>query len=322
MTAALAIASDGATLARVMSDPAFAAIDRHPFTGRFGRRYYPAVGAGQDVPCGFVVLDGAKPLLYAPATLHEQCVSHHGMALRLFLAEGLGAADVRRTAEVAFAHLEALAPGFVIETEAGATLDAIAECCLARSAAAAPRITATVSLSSGEPARRSALRKSFRALVNWGRRAITLRYVNGASPDRDAFAHYQRFHRRVAGRVTRPQESWDAMFDVIASGGGELALGHLEDGTLVSATLVVDGSSVSYYASGVYDRERFDKPMAHWPLWNAIERAAARGLALFDLGEVPLPGAATEKEIAIGYFKRGFAMALHPSLVWTRQGAA
>lgn len=322
MTAALSIASDAATLARVVSDPAFAAVDRHPITGGFGRRYYPAASGGRDTPCAFAVLEGLRPLLYAPATCRERRVSHHGMPLRLFLADGLRDSEAKRVTEAALAHLQELGDQFTVETPSGPALDAVAEACLARGATAAPRFTASVSLTADEADRRSALRKSFRALVNWGARSIALSYINRATPDREDFRQYQEFHHRVAGRVTRGQESWDAMFDWIAEGGGELALGRIQDGTLVSATLVVDGSAVSYYASGVYDRYRFDKPMAHWPLWNAIERAAARGLALFDLGEVPQRNAASEKEVAIGYFKRGFAMALHPSLVWSLRGAA
>lgn len=322
MTAGLRIETDPEAVARALHDPALAAIDRHPVTGGFGRRYYPAVtaGAAREVP--FLVVQDGRPLLYAPATILEGRVSFHGMPLRLFVAAGLDRRGAERAVDAAFAHLDALAAGpapegLVIETAGGATLDAVALACLGRGLTAALRLVATVDLAAGEPAARAALRRSFRSLVNWGEREITLRYVNETAPDRGAFDAYQDFHRRVAGRVTRPQASWDAMFAWIAGGGGELALGQLADGTLVSATLVVDGTEAAYYASGVYDRERFDRPMAHWPLWNALGRARARGRALFDLGEVPLPGTASEKEVAIGYFKRGFATALETRLVWT-----
>ena len=59
------------------------------------------------------------------------------------------------------------------------------------------------------------------------------------------------------------------MFDWISSGRGELVLGYLGE-DLVAGTLVVDGATTALYASGVYDRDRFDKPLAHYPLWFAM----------------------------------------------------
>ncbi|MCU0983579.1 MAG: GNAT family N-acetyltransferase [Acetobacteraceae bacterium] len=322
MTAALRIEVAQDAVSRIAAG-AFRAADRHPITGSFGRAYYPAVHGVRAENRAFAVLSGERPLLYTPATVTAGRVDHFGMPLRLFIAEASSAELRTRAVEAAFAHIdgivaEAAPRGVAIETEASAVLCPVAVACLGRACRAAPRITAMIDLTAGEAARRAALRKSFRALVNWGRRSLTLVHVNRLTPDREAFARYQQFHHRVAGRVTRPQESWNAMFDAIAGGGGELTLGHLDDGTLVSATLVVDGEACAYYASGVYDRERFDKPLAHWPLWNAIARAEERGMEAFDLGEVPLPGTASDKEVAIGYFKRGFAMSLHATLVWTQ----
>ena len=110
------------------------------------------------------------------------------------------------------------------------------------------------------------------------------------------------------------------MFEWIVSGNGELALGYLESGELVAGTMVVDGSNVAYYASGVYDRNRFDKPIAHWPLHNAILRSRARGLLWLDSGDIPQKGTVTDKEFAIGFFKSGFATEVREWTNWTYQG--
>ena len=75
----------------------------------------------------------------------------------------------------------------------------------------------------------------------------------------------------------------------------------------------------TYYASGVYDRERFDQPLAHWPLYDAIRRSGARGMRRFDLGELPAKGTVSDKEFNIGYFKRGFASQIDMHLVWQWQ---
>lgn len=171
-------------------------------------------------------------------------------------------------------------------------------------------------LTGGEDAIHKALRKSYRSLVNWGRRNIHLSYINAENPDREQFKTYQDFHAQIAGRSTRPQATWDAMFDWIAKGGGELSLGRLENGDLVSGTMVVDGKSISFYASGVYDRDRFEKPMGHWPVYDSIVRSMGRGMKLYDLGDVPAQNNSTTKQYNIGQFKSGFATHVLSQIMW------
>jgi lipid II:glycine glycyltransferase (peptidoglycan interpeptide bridge formation enzyme) len=106
------------------------------------------------------------------------------------------------------------------------------------------------------------------------------------------------------------------MFDNIVGGLGELALAYLDDHKLVAGTMTFDGSEVTYYASGVYERELFDRPLAHFPLYDAILRSRGRSMKFFDLGAMPSKGAASEKEYNIGFFKRGFATFVEMHLVW------
>ena len=106
------------------------------------------------------------------------------------------------------------------------------------------------------------------------------------------------------------------MYDHIAGGGGELSLASLE-GELVSGMLVVDGSTTATYASAAYDRERFEHPLAHWPLMNAILRAKDRGLRWFDIGELPHAADVSEKEASIAFFKQGFTDRFEVRPRWT-----
>jgi lipid II:glycine glycyltransferase (peptidoglycan interpeptide bridge formation enzyme) len=84
----------------------------------------------------------------------------------------------------------------------------------------------------------------------------------------------------------------------------------------VAGSLFIDGTRTAIYASGVYDRSKFDKPLAHYPVWLGIEHAHARGMATLELGEVPPREAVSEKEYQIGYFKRGFATRIDTNTVW------
>jgi hypothetical protein len=63
----------------------------------------------------------------------------------------------------------------------------------------------------------------------------------------------------------------------------------------------------AFYASGAYRRERFDKPLSHYPIYAAMISSAAAGNRWFDLGDVSLSPRMSDKERSISYFKRGFS---------------
>ena len=306
--------------AAMLTDPAFAALDVHPFTGSFGRRYYPAVFGDKRRDESFAVTEQGKPLLLVPCALGEGALDHYGLPARFFPRAGLAQAELAETVEAALDHIGALAAGsnrVTLRDDAGADApSALGETCRKRGYAFVPHVDGYADLTGGEAGLRKTLRKSFKSLLNWGKRSMALDTIDRQHPSRDVFRRYQEFHFAVAGRTTRPQASWDAMFDWIAAGHGELILASLE-GALVAGTMVVDGTSTAFYASGVYDRERFDKPLAHWPLWLAMLHAGERGMKTFDLGDLPLEGAASAKEVNIGYFKRGFVTGTKNWTAWT-----
>jgi hypothetical protein len=186
---------------------------------------------------------------------------------------------------------------------------------LRHGANAALELRAIVDLSIEEPILLADLRKGHRQQVRWGNANLTWSFVDCSNPDLGRFESYRAFHAEIAGRVTRSAESWTTMYQAIAGGRGDLVLGY-HDGKLVSGTLVLDGGDTAYYASGVYRREMFDKPLGHAAVFAAILRAKARGRAVFDVGELP-DAAASGKEQAIGYFKQGFASRTEASVVLT-----
>jgi hypothetical protein len=304
-------------------NPGFAAIDEHPITGDFGQRYYPAVFGERRVDVSFAVKEDAHPVVVVPCTIGEGRLDYYGFPIRLFVRSDLVAESGQRAIAAAFLRLDQLAieckatEVAICDDSGSGTLSTIGKQCLNRGAAANVRLKACCALDTGEAAMRGAMRKSFRSLVNWGRRNLMIKCVDRGNPDRELFSRYREFHAIVAGRVTRFTESWDVMFDWIAAGRGELVLGFLGNDRLVTGTMIVDGATDAFYASGVYDRDKFEHPLAHWPLWLAMLHAADRKLRLFDLGDIPLAGTASEKEISIGYFKRGFATTISTSIEWS-----
>lgn len=304
------------------SSAAFASGARHPIYGGFGRSYYPAVYGAACRDMSFAVLCDAEPVLLVCCNILTGMLGYFGMPMIFVWSEQAAPSDRAAALSSALTALDGVAKAgdagttLLRDEAAGATLSDLGRACLGREAAAEVKLHGVCDLTLDEVQLRRHLRKSYQSLINWGRRNLRMAYINAATPDRRLYDAYREFHGRIAGRVTRGPESWEATYQWIVAGGGELALAYLADGSLVAATVTVDGSDVTYYASGVYDRERFDRPLAHWPLFDSILRSRARGRRRFDLGELPARGAVDDKEFNIGYFKRGFATAIEMQLIW------
>ena len=293
-----------------------------PAYGPYGRRYHPAALATQWKDTSFAICYRGTAAATAVCGLSDGPVCYYGMPMRILIDENLGARSFKKVLK----HL--LEQLYLIGRENGATTCVIDDSPLRSRTSRLGRflyssdavqrldLRAVVYLQAPLEEIIANVRKGHRYGINWGKRNVTLSYVNADNPDYSMFGAYQNFHKRIAGRITRPQASWDVMFETVASGSGELSLGHDNTGNLISATLVIDGNGVSQYASAVYDRTRFDRPIGHWPVFDAILRAKKRGMSCFDLGDIPAAGTASDKELSVAKFKRGFVNSLDYQLSW------
>ncbi len=296
----------------------------HPLFGEFTRRLYRHIG-GNYTPCSFAVVDdNIGPVLLASCTHDGEEISFYGLPMVIALRRGLDKKPTRKAFAAAFDHIRQLADAGGIarariiggkSDEPPGDLDIA---CINQLAAPSLKIHAVVDVSSGHDAIRRNLRDSYRSLVNWGRRQLRMEYVNAENPDRKMFDAYRSFHSAIAGGAARSDAYWNIYWEEVTSSRGELSLGFLEDGELVAGTLIAEVPGTAYYASGVYDRSRFDKPLGHFPLFDAMVRAGERGIARFDLGEIfPKGGDVSDKEVKIGFFKKGFTDSFTLLTVWT-----
>lgn len=309
----------GSALAQAaLAEPAFAAADAHPLAGRFGRDYYPLAVEPAGTDASLAVLDGQAVLGWMTAFLREHMLGWFHAPAQFFVRSGLDPGTQARAGEALVAALEArrrdggIGGWSLSDPLSAGSLSPLGEAALAQGAAARLDLVGLHDLAPDEPAMRQALRRRYRSMVNWGQANMTI----AAAADAAAFAEYRAFHARIAGRVTRGDASWAVMERWIGAGGGELLLGRLADGQLVAGLMAIDGGETSIYASGVFDRARFDLPLAHYPMWRAMLGARARGRRIFELGDVAPAAGADAKEANIAHFKRGFASAIGTRLWW------
>ena len=121
---------------------------------------------------------------------------------------------------------------------------------------------------------------------------------------------FQGLHYLDAGRVTRPQATWDVMRDWMPRGLGVVVIA-IRDHLPIGGAYFVTYQTGSYYFSAARDPEYssgglFEKDSpAHLIVWTAMTWLRERGHTWLDLGPVPPPDA-SEKEKAIAGFKSHF----------------
>lgn len=231
---------------RILSDPAFAKVDVHPHIGAFGRAYYPAVYG--DHNSSFVIYLKGIPALVCQCAPLDNKLGFYGMPLRLIARHGLDSGMRQAAIKSAFLHIDELMEAnrlrevsMLDDCERAAS--PIEEACRLRGATMNSLPVAYVDLAAGPVVWRSALQKSSRSLINWGRRHLSISYVNKDAPNRALFDQYRAFHAEVAGRVTRTEASWAVMYEWITGGGGELVMAFVE-GRPVAGSMFIDGSEI------------------------------------------------------------------------------
>lgn len=152
------------------------------------------------------------------------------------------------------------------------------------------------------------LRKSFKSLVNKGQKEWNIQVHEKIS--KEQFENLRLLHKFVAGKSTRPIESWDVQNESINSKESIVITIYDKKDLLVGFGLFIYNKNFASYAVGVYKRELFDKPLGHVVQMKAIEIFKSKGLKWYEIGNKHLKidvEPPTKKELSISFFKEGFA---------------
>jgi len=290
-----------------------------------GRVYYSSFLSDADHGHDFALVDDAGALAIVICNDGSAGpLACYDSAIEIWQRPQLSPLTERRIVREVLGELARIAPaaGFLVRTSERVDRHGIWAARLADlNGRPSVAVRAQLDLDAGDDVLLADMRKGHRQQIRWGAEHLELRFVDHAQPDRSLFEDYQHLHGAVAGRITRPPESWDRMYELIADGRGDLILTYLDD-ELVGGALILDSWSVAHYASGANRREYFDKPISHYPLFVAAQRARARGRIGFDMGET-IGGSidpTDPKQCAIGRFKAGFSGTARVSTIWAVPG--
>lgn len=167
------------------------------------------------------------------------------------------------------------------------------------------------------------IRKSYKSLINWGRRSLQMRVLEGGDVPAEEIERFRMLHRKAAGRETRARSTWMLQHGMIHDGEAFAVFGE-QDGVLVTAGLFPCSPKHCFYGVAASDPERPDDPLSHVVLWTAILHAKERGCRWFELGQRLYSqggeSSTSRKEATIEMFKTGFGGRVLPRLSISMNG--
>jgi hypothetical protein len=153
------------------------------------------------------------------------------------------------------------------------------------------------------------MRKGHRADIARAEKLMRATVLDEHTITQEQFDNYRLLHCKAAGRVTRPLATFEMMLEWIRSGQAILCAATLDDKDVGFALVSVykDGA---YYSSSCEDPEYNHLPIGHLLQWRVIQWLKEHGIRRYEIGIQPFGDQVhftpSEKELRIGFFKRGF----------------
>lgn len=144
---------------------------------------------------------------------------------------------------------------------------------------------------------------------------------NNTRDIKELFGLFQESHLKSAGRITRPQETWDAMKDGLLAGDASLFVAFL-DNLPMSYLYCGEFGSMAFGWSQV-NNEKYESEYSprHILEWKAMMFYKSRKFTYYEVGQrfygPQLFHPTTEKEISISVLKERFGGFMLPKITWT-----
>jgi hypothetical protein len=193
---------------------------------------------------------------------------------------------------------------------AGGKLSILSRHLLLKGAKASSMFSQVIDLSNDVEGIRANIRRSYKALINWGMRELDPVTYDAKNITWEIMNSFRMLHIQEAGKETRSEESWQNQFKMIRAGEA-FVVASCVDGKLLTAGLFMHSRANCYYAISASRRDMFDKPLFHSLMWTAILHAKKIGCRWFEVGgqvfsNHPHDELPSKKQIGISGFKAGF----------------
>ena len=222
--------------------------NNHPLFGDFYRRTEPLAFHGHSTiePCPIVVQKDGRLVALVAATNNHGRIDHYGLPLRISLRRGLSSQDTKTAFVQIFEKIKNISQLYevgkviVLGGECGKPPSTIDQEMIRRMATPSLRIHGISDLSNGQATFQRSIRKSYRSLINWGRKTFKMNYVTAKNLDYNLFQIFPDFHSKIAGREQYGTALWRVFWQEIVGGKAELSLGFIHDHKLAAAVFIAD----------------------------------------------------------------------------------
>jgi hypothetical protein len=305
---------------------------QHPFYQPWNTKYYDALWPeSRFVDHSFIIEEKKIPIMGVRVTYDEppngpQRLTYFGMPIMYVENHNIPPNQIRGAQKALKVEWESIFRAYQIDLvhyqdfAEGGQLSFLGRYLLNKGGLAVPHLTQIIDLSGTEAELYSGIRKSYKSLVNWGKKNLFLRVLDDESITPEDIESFRHLHFEASGRATRSRESWRVQYEMISNKEAFAVLGDLDD-ELVTAALFPYSSKYCYYGVSASKRDLFSKPLSHVVMWKAIKNAKDLGCRFFELGPQYYPKqhpGATKKDFSISTFKHGFGGSTHVRLniVW------
>lgn len=282
-------------------------------------KYRAAISQDDFRDLSFYILQNNSPSLFCLCHKIGRGAGYYGSGSRFYVQDENNKKIYARAMDILTETSENIGVDFIEinDNKSTSTLSLLGVECWSRKAAPETVLGARIDLSEDEETLHRNLRHRYKSHINRGKREIDFVHITHKTITEENFGQFQNFHKTIAGKVTRPQKSWDVQYEMIEKNCAEIIMGTMSNHGLVSSALYLDHGPMTFYGVAVYDRDLFDYPLAHANVYDGMLRAKARGKRIFSFGSVRPHRPNEEKVYNIGKFKKGFCNDLFPFIKWT-----
>jgi FemAB family protein len=164
---------------------------------------------------------------------------------------------------------------------------------------------------------RKSIRKSYKPLISQGLNNWTVQVDAELCPKN--WQQFQSLHKKVAGRITRPLDSWEIQKGAINNGNAFLVGVYSKTGSMVGGSLFDMSRNEVNYSVATYDKSLHDQPLGHLVQYHAILHMQAIDKTRYYIGSRFYKAESelvTPKQVNISSFKAGFASTLLPRMTY------
>lgn len=154
------------------------------------------------------------------------------------------------------------------------------------------------------------LRNSYKSLINNGKDKFQVVIIDNKDPDKKIFDTHKQLHFKSAGKITRPDETWELQYEMLKDDNAVL-IGLKDNGKFVAFSYFVHHNNKAYYGNASDDPDyKTDIHLEHTIIWSAIEYYKNRNFTTFEIGQQHFGNQIfdhpSKKDLDISFFKRGF----------------